>query len=486
MILGCIADDLTGATDLSLMLTSEGMRTVQMTGLPDGSLEVGDADAVVIAMKTRSIRAEDAVQLSLQATRLLEAAGARQFLFKYCSTFDSTDQGNIGPVAEALLDELGGAATVFCPAFPIAGRTVYMGHLFVGDELLSDSPMKNHPLNPMRDANLCRVLARQAGRAVGLVRQPAIVKGAGAIKTALAEEAEAGRSLVVVDALSDADLRNIGGAIIDLPLITGGSGVAMGLPRAYVNAGWMERLTPPPETMQAPEGRRAILAGSCSQATRAQIKAALGAGLPALRIDVRQLGENHQSPHTALDWVDAQPVGQPILIYSSTDPPVVEEIHRRFGREASGRMAEEAMATIARGLAQRGFASFLVAGGETSGAVVEALGVRALAIGPEIDPGVPWTRSTAGPDLALALKSGNFGDPDFFTKAWDRLVDAGTPRRRNRFEGETYGIQNAWPQRPQGFGYHDGYIHIRRRGNVRGGRQPKRQGGRTPGEPVHR
>lgn len=420
MLLGCIADDLTGATDLSLMLTKEGLRTVQCTGVPLGNLDVGNVDALVIALKSRSIPAGAAVALSLEAASALHALGAQRLLFKYCSTFDSTDEGNIGPVIEALLDLVDGD-TIACPAFPRAGRTLYAGHLFVNGVLLSESPMKDHPLNPMSDSDLRRVLGRQTSLSVGLVGFEDVEAGPDGVRAALAREAEAGRRIAIVDALTDQHLRDIGAAAAHLPLITGGSGIAMGLPAAYLSLGLLDHLTPPPRVMSAPAGRAAILAGSCSAATRQQVATAVAAGLPTLQLDAERLAAGHQSLDDVLGWVDQQTGDGPILIYSSADPELVRGIQSRLGRDAAGHMIETLLAETARGLQQRAFARLLVAGGETSGAVMQALGAQSLSIGPEIDPGVPWTRTLDGPDMALALKSGNFGAPDFFLKAWAQL-----------------------------------------------------------------
>jgi uncharacterized protein YgbK (DUF1537 family) len=392
--LGCIADDLTGATDLALMLARGGMKVVQTTGLPDPDLDLSDADAVVVALKSRTIPAADAVAQSRAAAEAMKLAGARQLFFKYCSTFDSTDAGNIGPVIEALLEVTGADVTIACPAFPANGRTVYRGHLFVGDRLLSESSMKDHPLTPMRDAGLTRVLGRQTRLGVGLVRQDTVAAGATAIRAALRDAQADGCRAVIVDAISDSDLMTIGAAVSDLSLITGGSGVAMGLPAAW----GFKPLADDAAPMPAPSGRAAILAGSCSAATRGQVAAA-----------------------TILAWIDAQTGDRPVLVYSTAEPAAVAAVQAALGRDAAGARVEETLAEVARALPGRGFSRLLIAGGETSGAVVAALGVSALRIGPEIAPGVPWTRSLVGPDLALALKSGNFGAESIFLDAWRLL-----------------------------------------------------------------
>jgi uncharacterized protein YgbK (DUF1537 family) len=415
--LGCIADDLTGATDLALMLARGGMKVVQTTGLPDPDLDLSDADAVVVALKSRTIPAADAVAQSRAAAEAMKLAGARQLFFKYCSTFDSTDAGNIGPVIEALLEVTGADVTIACPAFPANGRTVYRGHLFVGDRLLSESSMKDHPLTPMRDAGLTRVLGRQTRLGVGLVRQDTVAAGATAIRAALRDAQADGCRAVIVDAISDSDLMTIGAAVSDLSLITGGSGVAMGLPAAW----GFKPLADDAAPMPAPSGRAAILAGSCSAATRGQVAAALAAGLPAYRLDPLALADGRVGAATILAWIDAQTGDRPVLVYSTAEPAAVAAVQAALGRDAAGARVEETLAEVARALPGRGFSRLLIAGGETSGAVVAALGVSALRIGPEIAPGVPWTRSLVGPDLALALKSGNFGAESIFLDAWRLL-----------------------------------------------------------------
>ncbi|MDX7952624.1 four-carbon acid sugar kinase family protein [Lichenihabitans sp. Uapishka_5] len=419
MLLGCIADDLTGATDLALTLAQEGMRTVQSTGVPRPDLDVTEVDALVVALKSRSIPAGDAVAQSLAALDALQRLGAERILFKYCSTFDSTDAGNIGPVGEALLERLGGGVAVACPAFPRAGRTIYAGQLFVLGVPLDESPMKDHPLNPMRDADLRRVLARQSRRPVGHVGFADVDTGPERIAAALTREDREGRGLCIVDAVTDRHLRDIGAAIAGHRLVTGGSGIAMGLPAAYVAAGLMPQLYPPPARMAAPAGRAAILSGSCSAATRAQVATARDAGMPFFAVDAA-LAQEDDPAARVLDWVATQTGDGPLLVSSSADPDAIAQAKALLGPGAGERF-EAILAEVARGLVVRGVRRLLVAGGETSGAVVQALGVSALTIGPEIDPGVPWTRSVGAPDLALALKSGNFGAPDFFLKAWDLL-----------------------------------------------------------------
>ncbi|MBB3458278.1 uncharacterized protein YgbK (DUF1537 family) [Rhizobium sp. BK313] len=420
LLIGAVADDITGATDLCLMLSREGMRTVQLIGVPEAGQELPEADAIVVALKSRTIPAEDAVQESRAAATVLLSAGCEQLLLKYCSTFDSTDQGNIGPVAEVLQDLTGNRLTIACPSFPAAGRTVYKGHLFVGDRLLSESPLKDHPLTPMHDPDLVRVLQRQTNRAVGLADWSVISKGEAAIRADFAAQQAAGKRILIVDTLSDADLRALGAACDGMNLITGGSGIAMGLPENFRKHGKLAKRGAP-TAMAGSLGRAVILAGSCSVATRGQIDRAKDAGAPVFRLDVDAIVNGGQSAAQIADWVLAQTGESPPLVYSSASPDDLARIQGKMGRHESGALVEQTLGEVAKQLLSSGFTRFIIAGGETSGAVINSLGVKALSIGPEIDPGVPWTRSVHGPDVTLALKSGNFGAPDFFLKAWSVL-----------------------------------------------------------------
>ena len=414
MILGVIADDFTGATDVASMLVREGMRTVQVIGVPEGPPPEG-ADAVVVALKSRTIPAADAVAQSLAALRWLQAAGARQIYFKYCSTFDSTPAGNIGPVAEALMDALGAPIAIACPAFPENGRTVFRGHLFVGDQLLSDSGMRDHPLTPMTDANLVRVLQAQARGKVGLLRHDVIARGAEAARTTLMALAADGVRLAVADAITNDDLRVLGEAVADAPLVTAGSGVALGLPAAYAARGWLQR-DAQAATLPAVGGAAAVLSGSCSVATNAQVQHWLGSGRPGFRIDPRALAAGAPVVDEALAFARARLTQGPVLVYATAEPAEVKAVQAELGVDRAGHLVEQAMASVARALVDGGVRRLVVAGGETSGAVVQALGVHALRIGAPIDPGVPWTLALNRP-LLLALKSGNFGSVDFFAKA---------------------------------------------------------------------
>ncbi len=417
MLLGCIADDFTGGTDLASTLAAGGMRTVQTIGVPDSDID--SADAVVIALKSRTAPRDQAVAESLAALKWLQALGCRQFFFKYCSTFDSTPAGNIGPVTDALMAALNAPFTVACPAYPENGRTVYHGHLFVGDQLLSDSSMKDHPLTPMTDANLVRVLQPQTRQRVGLITHATVAAGTAAIRNACAIAATTGTGIAIVDALTTADLHAIGLACAELPLVTGGSGVATGLPGNFRHAGLLQD---PVSSTALPriEGPAAIIAGSCSAATRGQVAHWLKTRA-GLRIDVRRLLAGADIVGETLDWSRHQDAQEPLLVYATSTPDEVRAAQALAGTAETGLRIESALAEIAAGLVQAGRRRLVIAGGETSGAIVKRLGVRALRIGPAIAPGVPWTCSVEPRPLALALKSGNFGGADFFVQALKTL-----------------------------------------------------------------
>jgi len=395
------------------------MRSVQMIGVPEGPAEGVDAEAVVIALKSRTIPPDAAIAQSLAALDWLLAAGCRQIFFKYCSTFDSTDAGNIGPVAEALMTALGTDFTIACPAFPKNQRTVFKGHLFVGDALLHESGMQDHPLTPMTDPNLVRVLARQSKSEVGLVPFDRVRAGAGAITADFAALRDVGARMAIVDALDEDDLMGIGEACAGLPLVTGGSGVAIGLPANYRKAGSLGDPAAA-DTLPVVEGARAILSGSCSRATQEQVRLA-AERYPSFRIDPLALGAGEDLVAAALDWAGSRLGAEPVLITATAGPEAVKRAQDELGVERAGTVVEDALSRIAQGLVAAGARRLIVAGGETAGAVVGRLGVTGLRIGPEIDPGVPWTVTLDDPPLALALKSGNFGAPDFFRKAFEAL-----------------------------------------------------------------
>jgi len=416
--LGCIADDYTGASDLANTLTRSGLRTVQSIGVPADDLALPEVDAVVVALKSRSIEAPEAVTRARAADKWLRGRGARHILFKICSTFDSTDQGNIGPVMDALRADCGERIVLVTPAFPATGRTVYQGNLFVGSVPLNESPLKDHPLNPMHDSNLVRVLVRQSVGKVGLVELAVVARGADAVRARLAELGAQGVNAVIIDAVFDADLETIGAVALDHRLSVGASGIGLGLARALVASGEVKAATDDAQAMAAVGGPAACLAGSCSQATLQQIANAEGA-MPVLHLDPERVVAGPEEAQRALAWASARLADGPVLIASSSTPDEVARLQARHGREAAGHAIEQAMADIAEGLVKSGVRRLVVAGGETSGAVVDRLRLPGFLVGAEIAAGVPVLRTVGadGADMLLALKSGNFGGPGFFSDA---------------------------------------------------------------------
>jgi len=417
LALGCIADDYTGASDLANMLTRCALRTVQTIGVPDDGLSLPDVDAVVVSLKSRSIEASKAVARSREADKWLRSRGASHVLFKICSTFDSTDAGNIGPVMDALRADSGDAIVLVTPAFPGTGRTVYQGNLFVGSVPLNESPLKDHPLNPMHDSNLVRVLARQSRSKVGLVDLATVAKGADAIRARLTELSAQGISAAIIDSVFDPELETLGKVALDHRLSVGASGMGLGLARGLVASGKVKAASASID-QKAIGGAVACLAGSCSQATLAQIVQA-EKSMPVLHLDPEKIVTGKGEAERALGWARERLGKGPVLIASSSTPDQVSAVQARHGRDAAGHAIEQAMAAISEGLVAAGVRRLVVAGGETSGAVVDRLGIPAFLVGPEIAAGVPvlrcvgWSRG----DAVLALKSGNFGGPDFFNDA---------------------------------------------------------------------
>jgi 3-dehydrotetronate 4-kinase len=416
-VLGCIADDFTGGTDLANNLVKSGFRTVQTIGIPKSSVRLNDVDAVVVALKTRTCPPEQAISESTDALNWLKLLGCRQFYFKYCSTFDSTPRGNIGPVIELLLRELGESLTIASPAFPDNGRTVYRGHLFVHDKLLNESGMQNHPLTPMTDPNIVRVLTAQTNLAVDLLRLDLIRQGKKAVSHALEMMKSQPPTVVVTDATSNEDLAVLAGAAKNLKLVTGGSGLALGLGKNFRLQGRRAA------SSTAPPGRRAILAGSCSQMTLKQIEVAKKF-YPHFRV---QPGELHYEFESTLEkishWAaERRSNHDPLLVYTSAGPDEITQNQKTLGVEQAGYLCETFLASVASKFVDDGITQLIVAGGETAGAIVTKLGLDLLRIGPEIDPGVPWTLASTGTkEIALALKSGNFGSEEFFVSAWHFL-----------------------------------------------------------------
>ncbi len=424
MLIGVIADDFTGAGDIANTLAKGlpgegGLAVTQYLGVPSAAAGAA-VEAGVVSLKTRSTPVAEAVEQSLAALKWLKAQGCRQIVFKYCSTFDSTPAGNIGPVAESLAKALDASGVIACPAFPTAGRTVYQGHLFVHDQLLSESSMRHHPLTPMTDANIRRWLALQVSGPVGLVATATVRQGAGPVRAALDEAAQRGETLVICDALIDADLVTLGEAAADASLVTGGSGIALALPANFIRKGLAKGGSAASRCVNGPA---AILAGSCSAATRKQI-AEHSKSHPYLMLDVHAIMAGRFRAQDAAGFV-AEHIHALPLIYSSDDPAEVERLQQQYGREALAEVLDKLFADIARLLVSIGIRRLVVAGGETSGAVAQSLGLPALDVGPEIDPGIPCLYAPDG-SLGLALKSGNFGGADFFARA-AALLEKGMP-----------------------------------------------------------
>ncbi|XBS70241.1 3-oxo-tetronate kinase [Acerihabitans sp. KWT182] len=419
MRLGIIADDFTGATDIAGFLVENGLSTVQLNGVLAPGFSV-DTEAAVVSLKTRSCPAPQAVAESLAALRWLRARGCSQFFFKYCSTFDSTDRGNIGPVTDALLAALGQEQTVIAPALPVNGRTVYQGYLFVMDQLLSESGMRHHPVTPMTDSNLIRLMESQADGRCGLIPAAVMDRGAAAVRERLAALRDEGIRYVVLDALHEQHLLTQGEALRDMPLVTGGSGLAIGLARQWLKTAQAAHGpgTPPAQAAGAPQGRLCVvLSGSCSTMTQRQVARYSGQA-PTVHVDAARCLEDAEGYALELArWVENHAGGELAPLVSATaEPETLQHIQRQWGADNSSRAIERLFAAVAMALRQRGFQRFIVAGGETSGVVTQALGIAAFHIGPVISPGVPWVRSTDHA-ISLALKSGNFGDENFFARA---------------------------------------------------------------------
>jgi len=420
ILLGAIADDLSGATELALALARHGMKTVQVMGVPQEGISFGDAEAVVVGLTSRAIPADEAVAMALASVMALRDAGAEQFLFSYGATLGATVAGNIGPVAEALLDFLEVPIALACSASPAAGLTVYQGHFFVGSSLVSDTPMHQHKPTPRADSNLVRVLQSQTTARVGLIPLDIVSAGYEAIRALLFRAQQAGFRLMVADAVRDADLRVLGEAMAGTRLVTGGPGIAMGLLENFRRRGRLG-MAAEPERMVAPKGRAIVLAGLGSAALQDQVQAAIDAGMPALQLLPSEVASGTQAAADVANWVLRHAGKGPVLVYSSDDPDAVPAVHEKAGGEAAGTLIGQLLANLAVILRDNGFSRFIIADGEASSVIVAALGVHAFRIGPEIAPGLAWTRSVVGPDLALALPSGDHVAPDLLLKAWDIL-----------------------------------------------------------------
>ena len=416
--LGCIADDFTGATDLASMLARSGVNVSLRIGVPLSTPE-NTAEIEVIALKTRSISASKAIEESLSALKWLKEAGAKKYFFKYCSTFDSTAEGNIGPVSEALMNELKVDQTIYCPAFPENGRSIYMGNLFVGQKLLSESSMKDHPLTPMNDSNLMRLLSAQVSRRVGLADRIVVNSGVNSLKEKLISLKENDVPHVIVDAVADTDLDTIASACQDMDYITGGSALAMPLAEFYKASGKISANDNSFMNKKLNTGS-IILSGSCSEMTIIQVKNFIQRGAAAFQLDPIDLAEN--GIKKVLDWLSSQDFTKNIIIYATSDPDTVKKVQAELGVDMAGKIVEQGLSECAIAARELGIKNFIIAGGETSGAITKALNVRQLDIGIEIAPGVPWTFSgKRNNQIALSLKSGNFGSEEFFTEALSKL-----------------------------------------------------------------
>jgi uncharacterized protein YgbK (DUF1537 family) len=422
LLLGAVADDISGATDLGSTLSRNGMDVVQILGSP-AEEALPEADAVIVALETRTAPVEKAVTESKGAARWLRAHGAGQLFFKYSSTFDSTEAGNIGPVAETLLELVEEDLTVVCPAYPEHEHTVYQGHLFVGDRLLSESGMRHHPLTPMKDSNLVRLLGEQCRDAasVGLVPFAVVDQGSGPIRAALEGLRSRGVRFAVVDSVEEDHLWSAATAAAGLRLLTGGSGIARGLPANFRrNDSLPQRVEPHFPDLGPPV---AFLAGSCSDSTRAQV-AALADRYPTFFLDPVALATGRQVAGEIAERARAALDGGAILIHSASTPEEVEAAQKTLGREQASETLGTAFGAVAAGLVETGLRSLVIAGSGTAGRVAASLGLRRLRIGPEIDSGVPWTLHLGEPAVHVAFKSGNFGGDDFFLKV---LAGLGRP-----------------------------------------------------------
>ena len=416
--LGCIADDFTGATDLASMLARSGVNVSLRIGVPLSTPE-NTAEIEVIALKTRSISASKAIEESLSALKWLKEAGAKKYFFKYCSTFDSTSEGNIGPVSEALMNELKVDQTIYCPAFPENGRSIYMGNLFVGQKLLSESSMKDHPLTPMNDSNLMRLLSAQVSRRVGLADRIVVNSGVNSLKEKLISLKENDVPHVIVDAVADTDLDTIASACQDMDFITGGSALAMPLAEFYKASGKISANDNSFMNKKLNTGS-IILSGSCSEMTIIQVKNFIQRGAAAFQLDPIDLAEN--GVKKVLDWLSSQDFTKNTIIYATSDPDTVKKVQAELGVDMAGKIVEQGLSECAIAARELGIKNFIIAGGETSGAITKALNIRQLDIGIEIAPGVPWTFSgKRNNQIALSLKSGNFGSEEFFTEALSKL-----------------------------------------------------------------
>jgi uncharacterized protein YgbK (DUF1537 family) len=413
--LGVIADDFTGASDVAGTLAGAGMRVVQTFGIPDSLMQLDNVDCIVVSLKTRSVPAAEAVKESLVAARALRSRGVQQLYFKYCSTFDSTPEGNIGPVADALRKEFvpPGQVTVVAPGTPALQRTVYNGVLFAGTDLLQESSMRNHPLTPMTDSSVPRLLQAQTRNVVGHVGYSVLEAGTSAVQSRLRSLSDKGVHYAVIDTLSDRHLAVLGAAALEHPLVTGGSGLVGGLAVA-------RGLRDKPTSLRTarPAGPAVVIAGSCSEMTNAQIDT-FRQFRPCFLVDPVAVAEGRDVVGEALLFARENLADGPILIHSTTTPQEVSRAQEELGQARAARITEDSLSAIAEGLVALGVRQLIVAGGETSGAVVRRLGITTARVGKEVSPGVPWLETKTGPGLSILLKSGNLGTRTLFLDAWE-------------------------------------------------------------------
>jgi 3-dehydrotetronate 4-kinase len=420
ILIGCIADDFTGATDLANNFVRHGLKTILTIGVPPPGFDPLGTQVIVIALKIRTIEPAIAVREALDALQGLQSLGAKQIYFKYCSTFDSTPQGNIGPITDALMAAMGTDFTVACPAFPGAGRTIYQGHLFVNQQLLSDSGMRHHPLTPMTNSNLVQVLQEQTPQKVGLVDYLVTRLGEQAISEQILKLKKEGVKIAILDCVDNLDLIAYGQALHHMPLVTAGSGIAIGLAQSLVKQ--LKIGGEPASKLPSPAGHAAVISGSCSIATNQQVKHFLSLGLPVYEVNPIALAQGEVSLADIISWAKHHIGEKPILIYATATPDQVKKNQAALGTKEVSELIEQTLALTAKALVENGVRQLIVAGGETSGAVVQELGLTYMQIGQQISPGVPWTYAANDQNqFHLALKSGNFGEEDFFSQAFSLL-----------------------------------------------------------------
>lgn len=414
--LGVIADDFTGATDIASFMVRAGWKVVLFNGVPDGGFNQESADAIVIALKSRSITTKAAVEQALAASAWLRSQGCQRQLFKYCSTFDSTAEGNIGPVTDALMAFLGASMTLICPAVPDNGRTILQGHLFVKGQLLNQSGMEQHPVTPMKESSLKKLMEAQSTGHCEVITLDTIKNHADDIPAALARLAEQKIKYVICDVLDNHDLLTVARETIHFPLITGAAGIG------YAIAALDTRHQPADAHVLAisKEGASIVLSGSCSSMTNQQVNF-YQQRASSLALDVEKIINDAAYLQRVTEWALGH-AGESLapMIYATQPPEIIREIQKRYGAEYVSEKIEAFFAALSQNLSQRGFNKFIVAGGETSGAVSQGLNIRGMVIGHAVAPGVPWTQ-VLNEEKWVILKSGNFGDAEFFLKAQESV-----------------------------------------------------------------